>query len=87
MRTQETRSTTVRHAPAVARTLAALRRRPPTLDVTEAAGWLGVSRSSAYTAIANDTFPVAVVRVNRKLRVLTADLLRLLESGKAAGSH
>jgi hypothetical protein len=55
--------------------------------VTEAAGWLGVSRSSAYTAIANDTFPVAVVRVNRKLRVLTADLLRLLESGKAAGSH
>jgi hypothetical protein len=25
--------------------------------------------------------------VNRKLRVLTADLLRLLESGKAAGSH
>jgi hypothetical protein len=64
-------------------TLAQVRRWPPTVDVTEAARALGISRSSAYTAIASGDFPVATIRVSRRLRVLTASLIRVLEDGDA----
>jgi predicted DNA-binding transcriptional regulator AlpA len=78
---------TAPHSPSVARTLAQLRMRPPTLDVTEAAGWLGVGRSSAYEAIRRGDFPAKTITVNRRLRVLTASLIRVLEDGEVAGSH
>lgn len=60
-------------------TLAQVRKLPAAVDVGTAARALGVSRSSAYQSIADGTFPVATIRVSRRLRVLTADLVRVLE--------
>jgi hypothetical protein len=60
-------------------TLRDIRRWPPTCDPTEAALALGVSRSSFYEAIRCGTSPVKTIRVGRRIKVLTADLLRLLE--------
>jgi hypothetical protein len=65
-------------------TLAGVRKWPPTCSVEDSAVALGCSRATAYAAIAEGTFPVATIRVNRRLRVLTADLLRVLEG---QGSH
>jgi len=65
-------------------TLDEVRGLPAAIDVTTAAHALGVSRASAYQAIADGVFPVATIRVSRRLRVLTADLVRVLEG---AGSH
>jgi hypothetical protein len=59
--------------------LAEVRRLGATCDVETAGRALGVSRASAYQSISEGTFPVAVIRVNRRLRVLTADLIRTLE--------
>lgn len=67
--------------------LAEVRRLGATCDVATAGRALGVSRASAYQSISEGTFPVAVVRVNRRLRVLTADLVRVLEgAGRRAES-
>jgi hypothetical protein len=71
MRSQETRGLT----------LAAVKKWPPTVSVTEAARALGVSRASAYTAISAGEFPVATIQVNQKRRVLTASLIAVLEGG------
>lgn len=78
---------TARLSPAATWTLAQLRKRPPTLDVAEAAGWLGVGRSTAYEAIRRGEFPAKTITVNRRLRVLTASLIRVLEDGEAASAH
>jgi excisionase family DNA binding protein len=51
----------------------------PTVDVPTAAELLGIHADTAYAAIRNDEFPVTVVRVGRKIRVVTASLRRLLE--------
>lgn len=52
--------------------------RPATITVTEAAELLGVSPWAAYQAIAADQFPVAVLRVGRRIVVPTAALERVL---------
>ena len=62
-------------------TLAEIRGWPPTVDVTHAALALGVSRSSLYQAIQRDVSLVAVIRVNRRLLILTASLVEVLEGG------
>jgi hypothetical protein len=54
---------------------------PPAVNVEDGALAFGMSRASAYQAIADGTFPVATVRVNRRIKVLTADLVRVLEGG------
>jgi excisionase family DNA binding protein len=78
---------TARHSPAVARTLASLKRSaPPTMSPAECAPWLGCSRSTVYESIKSGTFPVKVIAVNRRRRVLTADLIRFLENGETARS-
>jgi Helix-turn-helix domain len=64
-------------------TLTEIRHWPAAVDVTQAATALGISRASAYQAIASGEFPAATIRVNRRLKVLTADLVRVLE-GPAA---
>lgn len=66
--------------------LAAVRRWPAVVDVGQAATALGISRSSAYAAIASGDFPAATIKVNRRLKVLTSSLVALLEghSGQAA---
>jgi predicted DNA-binding transcriptional regulator AlpA len=68
-------------------TLAQVRKWPPTVSVTRAAAPLGVSRASAYTAIAEGTFPAQVITVSKRMKVLTSSLIRVLEGGdgRAAG--
>jgi hypothetical protein len=68
-------------------TLREVRGWPAAVDVADAARALGVSRASAYQSISEGTFPAEVIRVNRRMRVLTADLLRVLEgTGHQAAS-
>jgi hypothetical protein len=68
-------------------TLAQVRKLPAVLDVSQAARVLGISRSSAYEAIARGDFPATVITVGRRKKVLTASLLRVLECGEAAGAR
>lgn len=60
-------------------TLAEVRQWPSTVSVEKAARALGVSRAVAYVAIAEGTFPARTIRVSRRLRVLTSDLIRVLD--------
>jgi excisionase family DNA binding protein len=62
-------------------TLAAVRKWPPTISVDQAARALGISRPSAYRAVADGTFPAETIRVGRpgRLKVITADIVRVLE--------
>ena len=62
-------------------TLAAVRRWPAAVNVEQAATAVGVSRASAYQAIAEGTFPAKTVKVGRRIKVLTASLLKVLEGG------
>ena len=62
-------------------TLAQIRRWPPTCEVSAAAEALGFSRSTSYEAIKTGKFPVKTITVGRRIRVLTADLIRVLEGG------
>jgi len=72
------------HSPAVARTLAQLKKSaPPTLSPEETAPWLGVSRSTLYEWIRAGELPLKVITVKRRHRVITASLIRLLEDGGA----
>ena len=60
-------------------TLAQVRRWPPTVPPAQAAPALGVSRRSMYAAIARGDCPVRVITVNRRLHVVTATLVAVLE--------
>jgi excisionase family DNA binding protein len=68
-------------APAVVARRSRVRRIPradvePTVSIEEAAGWLGVSRQSAYKAAAAGELPV--LRIGRRYLVKTAALRRML---------
>lgn len=67
-------------------TLAALRKAGPTVDVTTAARALGIGRGTAYDAIARGDFPARTIAVGRRLRVVTAELIGLLEDKRARGA-
>lgn len=60
-------------------TIAQVRRWPPTVDVSRAALALGVSRATLYAALARGERPVQVITVSRRLKVITASLLEVLE--------
>lgn len=64
-------------------TMAEIRDWPPAVDVTQLALALGVSRSSAYESIREGRMPVKTITVGRRVKALTADLIRVLESGTA----
>jgi hypothetical protein len=51
---------------------------PPTTDLPTAASAFGIGVNLAYTLHARGEFPCRVLRVGRKLRVPTADLMRAL---------
>ena len=51
---------------------------PPTVNLTTAAGLLGIGRTTAYALAQADAFPCRVLRVGAQYRVITADLLHLL---------
>lgn len=56
-----------------------LRRLPPTVSVTEAAGLLGISRASAYQGCRSGEIPV--LKIGHRFLVPTSRLLQLLEGG------
>ncbi|HTX28861.1 MAG TPA: hypothetical protein VME19_17800 [Streptosporangiaceae bacterium] len=60
-------------------TLDQIRTWPATVDVEQAALALGVSRSTLYKAIADDTVNVQVTTVSHRLKVITASLVALLD--------
>jgi Helix-turn-helix domain len=62
-------------------TLAQVRKLPATTDVATAARALGFGRSTSYEAIRTGEFPVKTISVRGRVRVLTADLIRVLEGG------
>ena len=64
--------------------VAELRTMPGTVSVEVAAAALGVGRSTCYQAIANDEVPFRTVVVGRRIKVLTATLIELLDGREAA---
>jgi predicted DNA-binding transcriptional regulator AlpA len=62
-------------------TLREVRKLPATVDVPTAASALGIGRSTLYEAIRLGESPVKTITVQRRVIVLTADLIRILEGG------
>jgi hypothetical protein len=56
-----------------------LRRLPVTVDLLTAATLLGIGRTRAYELARRGEFPCKLLRVGARYRVVTADLLRLLD--------
>jgi hypothetical protein len=67
-------------------TLTQVRRLPATVDVGTAARALGIGRSTLYEAIRSGQSPVKTITVQRRVVVLTADLVRVLEGGSDHGA-
>jgi predicted DNA-binding transcriptional regulator AlpA len=57
-----------------------LRALPPTVDVETAAEILGIGRTLAYQLAKTNQFPCRLLRLGRRYRVPTAELIRLLDS-------
>lgn len=67
-------------------TLDEIRDWPATVDVRTAAKALGIATSTAYEWIRLGEFPVALVSVRHRHRVITAGLVNLLsQTGAARG--
>jgi predicted DNA-binding transcriptional regulator AlpA len=64
-------------------TLDEVRGWPATVSVPTACSALGVSRSCGYDAARRGQFPVRVIRVGGRYRVVTASLLEVLGGGAA----
>jgi Helix-turn-helix domain len=66
--------------PAAARpTIEQVRAWPASVDIEDAALALGVSRSALYVAVRDGTCPAQVIRVGRRMKVLTHSLVEVLE--------
>jgi hypothetical protein len=65
-------------------TLAQVRKWPATVEVSLGARALGIGRSTLYEAIRLGESPVKTIEVRRRIVVLTADLIRVLEGGSNA---
>jgi hypothetical protein len=59
-------------------TFGKLQRVPVTVDVVTAGKALGIGRTRAYEMAKRGTFPCRVLRLGRRYRVPTTELLRLL---------
>jgi hypothetical protein len=57
---------------------------PAAVDVPDAADALGISRAQAYVSVRRGDFPARVIKVGRRFKVVTADLVRLLGGAEAA---
>ncbi|MFJ4867774.1 DNA-binding protein [Streptomyces sp. NPDC088757] len=53
---------------------------PATCEVAKAAQALGISRAHLYAQIKRGDEPVKVLRFGTRVRVITADLVRVLEA-------
>jgi hypothetical protein len=67
-------------------TLREVRKLPATVDVATGARALGIGRATLYEAIRTGTSPVKTITVRRRIVVLTADLIRVLEGGDTAAA-
>ncbi|MFD5508295.1 helix-turn-helix domain-containing protein [Streptomyces sp. NPDC127051] len=61
-------------------TLDEIRGWPATVSVASAAQALGVSKSWLHLAIKQELLPLRVLHVGRRYRIITAELVRLLEA-------
>jgi predicted DNA-binding transcriptional regulator AlpA len=64
-------------------TLEEIRSWPAAVDLPDAANAYGISRAQAYVAARRGDFPARIIKVGRRYKVVTADILRDL-SGAAA---
>lgn len=64
-------------------TLAEIKNWPATINVTDAARGLGVSSAHAYQCIKDGVFPIRIIRIGKRTRVLTASLVHFLETGES----
>lgn len=71
---------TLSHADVQVFTHADLLKLPPTTDVETGGKAFGLGRTTAYALARAGEFPCKVIRVGRAYRVITADLLRVLQS-------
>ncbi len=62
-------------------TLAQVRKLPAAVNVATAARALGIHRATLYEAIRAGQSPVKTITVKRRIVVLTADLVHVLEGG------
>jgi helix-turn-helix protein len=60
---------------------------PATCDVPDAAGAVGVSRTTAYELVKTGDFPAKVIKVVGRYRVLTASLLAVLTGETEVGAQ
>lgn len=54
---------------------------PALLDVPDAGRVLGIGRSLAYELVRDGRWPTAVLRVGKLIKIPSAPLVRLIESG------
>lgn len=59
--------------------LAAIKSWPPTVSVPTAGSTVNLGENASYNAYHRGDFPFKVLRVGRKLRVVTADIIRQLD--------
>ncbi|MEW2633311.1 DNA-binding protein [Streptomyces sp. NPDC048389] len=52
---------------------------PPTTDLETAGRAFGIGRTTAYALARSNEFPCRVIRTGRLFRVVTADMLRVLQ--------
>ena len=52
---------------------------PPTTDLETAGRAFGIGRTTAYALARTGAFPCKVIRTGRLFRVVTADMLRVLQ--------
>lgn len=68
-------------------TLAEIKAWPATVDVPFACTALGISKSYGYQLIVQHEFPARTISIGRRVRVVTASLVELLEgSGPSIGA-
>ncbi|MEV6646028.1 DNA-binding protein [Amycolatopsis sp. NPDC051371] len=65
-------------------TLEEIRQWPATVDVVTAGRPLGLGRNGAYDAVKTGTFPVRVLKIGTRYRVVTSELIALLDTGSTA---
>ncbi|GAA1094676.1 hypothetical protein GCM10009663_42610 [Kitasatospora arboriphila] len=60
---------------------------PAAIDLDTANRAIGLGRSKGYELARRDAYPCRVLRLGKKYRVITADLLRLLGIDATAGGE
>ncbi|MFF5992601.1 hypothetical protein [Prauserella flavalba] len=65
-------------------TLSEVRQWPATVDVVTAGKALGLGRNASYDAVRQGEFPVRVIKIGHRYRVVTSELVSLLDTASEA---